>query len=154
MATVRALQKKLRKVNVLYETIEAAKKNTKEMVMLNLSQLFVGQNNMGDSFKKYKWKEYAEQKNQQNPRPGLGYPDLKLSGAFYKSFRAEVSSGGVNIFATDKKAPLLIEHYAKKGKQTIFGLTAANMKIWNKDCFFSDFKKGITRATGLTFNNQ
>lgn len=154
MTTVRDLRKTLRSVNILYETIKAAEKNSREMIMLNQVQLFSGENNKGESFKQYRWKEYAEYKNDKNPLPGLGYPDLKNTGAFYKGFWARINSAGIKMGSTDSKSSWLENHYSKRGKQLIFGLTPENQTTWNTVAFFNDFMKAIMQKTGLRFSRN
>ncbi|MEI7792653.1 MAG: hypothetical protein WCI57_04185 [Candidatus Berkelbacteria bacterium] len=149
MTTIRDLQQNLKSFNPLYESIKAAQANTKEMILLNLGQLFIGENNQGNSFKKYRWEDYAQQKNQQNPRPGLGYPDLKLTGGFYKGFFATVTSNGIVMGSHGKHAQWLEEYYSRRGQQLIYGLHEENMKQWIEDCFMVDYAKAVDDHTGL-----
>ena len=152
MATVLDLIDNLKEINVKKISTKAIELNKGELVLLNQTQLFGGENNRGESFKKYRWPEYAKQKNEQNPKPGLGYPDLKLTGSFYRSFFAEVKGDNIIIDARDKKKEWLMEHYStiKKG-QLIFGLTPDNTEVFIEICFAPDVKKLIEEQTGLKF---
>ena len=158
MATVLDVKKNLSYLRVFSITMMAGNANAKQLVMLNLSQLLVGENNYGGRFKPYApWEmedgtQYAEFKAHENPLPGEGNPDLKLHGDFYKSFKAKINSSGINIDATDEKTAWLTEHYAdEQGNQTIFGLKPDNLDIWIHDAFYQDFMKEVTRITGLQF---
>lgn len=152
MSTVLDLINNLKEISVKRISIKAIELNKGELVLLNQTQLFGGENNRGESFKKYRWPEYAKQKNEQNPNPGLGYPDLKLTGSFYRSFFAEVKGDNIIIDARDKKKEWLMEHYSTKSKgQLIFGLIPDNKAIFIQTCFAPDVQKLIEEQTGLKF---
>ena len=50
---------------------------------------------------KYRNAQYEKKKHRMNPRPGLGTPDLKLSGELHKSLKARVKSSSVSFEITD-----------------------------------------------------
>lgn len=152
MSTVLDLINNLKEISVKRISIKAVELSTGELVLLNQVQLFDGTNNQGKTFKKYKWEEYAEEKNKQNPNPGFGNPDLKLSGSFYKSFYAELRGENIIIDARDRKTGWLMEHYSTKSKgQLIFGLIPDNKAIFIQTCFAPDVQKLIEEQTGLKF---
>jgi hypothetical protein len=88
-------------------------------------QLEEGTTSSGGTLRKYRSPAYARMKNQMNPRPGQGNPDLKLTGAFYRGITATVSGGKVIIKSSDDKALSLEASY---GKDQIFGLNPQTKK--------------------------
>jgi hypothetical protein len=95
----------------LTETMPAFEKVQKE-------QLKAGKNNKGETIApKYRNKKYAIAKATQNPLPGLGTPDLFLTGKFYAGIDAEVGNGVIDIISKDDKGPALEDKYP-----AIFGL--------------------------------
>lgn len=91
-------------------------------------QLKLGIDSKGQKLKpKYSRVRYARAKNSVNPLPGLGTPDLKLTGSFYSNFYLTAKNKEFELFSSDDKADKL---QAKYGKD-IFGLTVENNKIVN-----------------------
>lgn len=60
---------------------------------------------------KYKNSDYAKKKQQRNPKPAFGTPDLTDTGAFVRSIRIDVFGDGFEPRATDSKAPALLAKY-------------------------------------------
>jgi hypothetical protein len=50
-------------------------------------------------------------KNSMNPLPGLGVPDLKLTGAFYRGFQTKVTPEAFSTSSTDEKNDALTAKY-------------------------------------------
>jgi len=94
-----------------------------KVIELNLSQLDAGLNREGKRFRQYRNRKYAGMKARMNPRPGYGNPDLKLTGDFWKAFRADIV-GGIDIYSTDQKATDLESRY-----EDIYGLTEDNLNV-------------------------
>lgn len=82
-------------------------------------QLTFGETSEGGTLRKYRNPAYARKKNSMNPLPGLGNPDLKLTGSFHRGIVTKIESGKVVIKSTDEKAQGLEAAY---GKDKIFGL--------------------------------
>jgi hypothetical protein len=76
---------------------------------------------------KYKNKPYALKKKKLNPKPGMGTPDLYLSGDFHGSFFLKNKSGNFEYGAKAKHSKYIIPKYPK-----IFGLEPKNKKVWIK----------------------
>ena len=93
------------------------------MLELNLLQLDYGLDTGGGKLRKYKSMRYAIKKNRMNSRPGLGNPDLKFTGAFWKAWRTDLRNHGVDIYSTDPKAEFLADKY-----MGIYGLTLESMQ--------------------------
>lgn len=84
-----------------------------EYVKDQKDQLYAGFDSKGQRLKSYASELYAEKKNQMNSAPGFGNPDLKLTGAFYDSIRADIDNDGFQVSASDEKANMLEEKYGK-----------------------------------------
>jgi hypothetical protein len=108
--------KRLDVVKVSEESLDQIKDDISEA---QRQQLIYGISSSGGTLRKYKSKAYAKKKNAMNPIPGIGNPDLKLTGAFHRSITTQVTSGKVIIKASDDKA---LELEASYGKDVIFGL--------------------------------
>lgn len=137
-------------------------KNSKAMVLMNMGQLFIGKNSKGENLRPYApWKmedgtEYADFKEELNPRPGWGNPDLKLTGSFYKGMFAKLEGDNIIQDSTDKKSEWLKKHYdgddselPLDGESNIFGLTDENHVHFVQEVYYPDFKKEIQAVTGL-----
>ena len=65
--------------------------HVEEIAAMNRQQLMEGVGSDGQPLNpSYAWNDYAQMKQQMNPLPGLGNPDLKLTGAFHASIKYEV----------------------------------------------------------------
>lgn len=91
--------------------LQAMADTAPQFVALQKDQLFDGFNSSGHRLQAYKSPKYAQKKNNMNPAPGYGNPDLKLTGAFYNSIRADLDNTGLVVSASDEKAPSLEEKY-------------------------------------------
>ena len=113
------------------------------MIELNQWQLAYGFNAREERFSRYRNKYYSIKKNRMNSRPGLGNPDLKLTGAFWKAFKTDIRKGVIDIYSTDPKAPHLEDKYAK-----IYGLTPESMNAIRAD-FLILFNERLRKEIGL-----
>lgn len=100
-----------------------------QIVKLNTDNLLKGLTPLGQRLTpSYSRVKYAKAKNRFNPLPGLGNPDLKLTGDFHNSFYIIAKKSAFTLEASDKKTGLLIDKY---GSENIFGLTIEDNKIVN-----------------------
>ena len=81
-----------------------------------------GENATGKRIGRYRNPAYARLKNSMNPVPGLGVPDLKLTGKFHREIFAEIRGDKVIIDSVNEKTEALVEKYG----ETIFGLNVEN----------------------------
>jgi hypothetical protein len=145
MGTVTDLMNALTSFDIKKEAIGVVERNKQHFVTLNQSQLLKGEKKDGTKLKGYKLKWYAELKNKINPLPGLGTPDLKLTGSFYKGMFASVDGDNINEFSTDEKAEALQNKYGPG----IFGLQDPNQEIFNETIILPDYLGVIEQKTGL-----
>lgn len=94
----------------------------------------------------YNWPNYAVMKNQMNPKPGFGHPDLYLTGSFQKAMFMKVEKETFEISSSDGKTFDLIKHYG----DDIFGLTVASKAVYAKTVY-ERIKAYISSKTGLRF---
>lgn len=119
------------------------------VIDLNLFQLEQGLNADGKKFRRYKNKGYAAKKNAMNSMPGFGTPDLKLTGDFWKAFKADLKGGVMDIYSTDPKAGWLEDGTPKmKAFAKIYGLTKENMNILRTE-FLLLFNERLRKEIGL-----
>lgn len=96
---------------------------------LNTGQLYEGKTPKGQKLTpKYSRVRYARAKNELNPLPGFGTPDLKVTGDFYSEFYLTAKNQEFELHSSDFKTGFLEKKY---GKENIFGLTVQNNKIVN-----------------------
>lgn len=125
MATLAEMSRRWKGLNLFKIYQEVITEETEEILDLNRDQLEKGKTSKGKKIKpKYK-KRYAEKKNKLNPMPGLGTPDLKLSGGFYKS-RTLKNKSGIFIFG----ATVAYKKYIEPKYDDIYGLDPKNQKIF------------------------
>lgn len=122
MLTIQSLQRKFQDLRTdevidqaLTKTVATFEKSQKE-------QLKAGKTKTGDKIvnkegKGYRSKSYALRKHAINPLPGLGTPDLKLTGEFYRQIDVEAGANVFDIISKDEKGPMLENKYPG-----IFGL--------------------------------
>lgn len=109
-------------------------------------QLKQGISSVGGTLRKYRSAAYARKKNQMNPLPGLGNPDLKLTGAFYRGITASVNSGKIILKSTDEKSQSL---EAKYGEDLIFGIYPEEKALFIAEHLKPEFNKRIRSEVGL-----
>lgn len=119
--------KKADKAYINEQLLRIVQEDSTYAIDLNTSQLLSGIDSKGKKLKTYRNKEYAAFKDNINPLPGFGTPDLKLTGSFqanmYLQFKASVG-WPVSFYSTDSKTQKLVDQYGK----SIFGLTQDNLK--------------------------
>lgn len=111
--------KHLKKYNKAYineQILRIIQQESDFIIDLNTTQLLSGIDGDGKSLKSYKNDTYATFKNQLNPIPNFGTPDLKLTGSFYEQRYLQfntVKGWPVTLFSGDEKTQKLIDEYGK-----------------------------------------
>ena len=120
---LRELANRANNFDVNKEIISSIKEHQAEIVDANVEQLMKGFDSEGKRLEKYSSPEYARMKNQMNPAPGIGNPDLRLEGQFHEAFFvAEINKDFFKISSKDWKREKLIRWYGID----IFGLNESN----------------------------
>jgi hypothetical protein len=125
MAGVRAIKEKYERLRkslpaIAENSLDAVKES---YVQLNKDQLEEGLSSTGNNFSQYASYDYAIRKNQLNPKPGFGNPDLKLEGSYYRGMKSIVENGKLKVTSTDEKATKLEKKYSA---DEIYGLNTEN----------------------------
>ena len=111
MATVNQLRSKLTALNVKDVSFHSVEETKEVIAEVQKEQMFQGLNAKGKKIGRYRSNKYARAKNEMNPLPGLGIPDLKLTGAFYAKVETEVTQEAFRSFSTDEKNDELTSKY-------------------------------------------
>lgn len=147
MLTISSLSEKFKTLNTDKVIDESLNETKDEFKAINKSQLKAGKTNTGENVApKYRRKKYALAKNQMNPLPGLGNPDLFLTGAFYEGIGVEVGKDVFDIISKDEKGPELENKY-----KDIFGLGNNFKKKYLDEDLGPTVQKKISTFTGLKF---
>jgi hypothetical protein len=128
---------------------EAAVNQTKgELQDKNKAQLMAGFDKTGAKIgdkKPYASSYYAFYKANLNPLPGLGNPDLHLTGDWQDEMSIEVSGESIIQNSANDKDAELIEKYGPE----IYGLGGQFKEDYLEEDLRPAFNKGIELATGL-----
>lgn len=120
MATIAGLYRRFQAFDGAKAAEAAMSATTVPLLAINKEQMKAGYNRfdekIGDS-KPYKNADYAFEKYRLNPLPGLGNPDLDLTGSFQAEMAAIVANGTLSIKSADPKNDKLTSEYPD-----IFGL--------------------------------
>lgn len=136
MATVFEFDDRAQKLDPVQIIKLCIQQTVYEIIALNCSQLESGEDSTGSFLKSYdpklryygkEYPEYRKQyyqvfKNELNPKPGLGNPDLFLTGEFYKGIGVVVTDTTYTVESNSEKAPRLELRYGSQ----IYGLTTEN----------------------------
>lgn len=111
MTTVNDMIRRVSSLDIKNEAFIAVTETKDEITEIQKEQMFHGLNAEGKRIGRYRSIKYARAKNEMNPLPGLGIPDLKLTGAFYAGFKTEVTPEVFKTFSLDAKNEALTEKY-------------------------------------------
>ena len=95
--------------------------------------------------KRYRRVRYARAKQQQNPLPGYGVPDLYLYGGFYRGMKTIMRSLDFETTSSDAKEAHLLGKYGA----ITFTISPTSIEKHNRESFLPDFANEIKRGTGL-----
>ena len=131
MTTIHAMLKRVKSVDLQTIGVNIVVDNKIELLDLNKDQLLNdGMNKNMVKLRSYRSASYARRKNQRNPSPGLGTPDLYNTGAFQDGFTLKINSkSSFDIFSTNSKNSELTKKYGKD----IFGLTETSKETFGRE---------------------
>lgn len=103
---------------------DAILENSPDAIRRNQNQLLDGENALGQpNSPSYARPSYAAFKNKKNPRPGLGTPDIHLTGTLFNKMFMSIEGPKVTIDSSDPKVDFpSIKQYKNK-----FGLQDQNL---------------------------
>ena len=117
-----------------------------EVLKRNKAQLKKGFSKNLKKLKKYRDQEYAVYKNQKNPEPGLGNPDLNETGDFWRGFRLKVlNKNQYDILSTDSKNDMLVKKYG----EDIFGMSDDSKEDFVKNIYRDKLKIKVNQVLKL-----
>lgn len=146
MATIGSMKRRFEKLDT-DKIIDTVMQDSQEMIAdKNAEQMHTGERKDGDTIRpEYRSPAYAELKHGQNPLPGEGIPDLRLTGAFYAGIYVKVVGDKIIYGSTDEKADKLEKKYGK----AIWGLNIPFKAEVMQEKIRPGIKKGIFEGTGL-----
>lgn len=146
MTTPLDMFRRIESLNIKQVATDALEDTASVIAEKNREQLEEGFDSNRENLLPYRSKVYAGMKNQMNPKPGYGNPDLKLTGAFYRGIRAEVNDDGeVHTYSTDSKDGKLVMKYGTD----IYGLGIIKGQEYINDHLSPAFNKAIHAKLNL-----
>lgn len=124
MATIHEMLRRARSIDLQAIGVSVIVDTKDAFIDLNKSQLMdKGEDKNSKKLKSYRSASYARKKNQRNPFPGLGTPDLFATGAFQNAFQLKINSkNSFDIFSSNSKSSDLQKKYGA----AIFGVSDPN----------------------------
>jgi len=151
LMTLTELRNNLNRLNIA-EVVESVYAETKEALEdLNTKQLRDGLTTAGGRFPSYAYPDYAQFKQQLNPAPGLGNPDLRLTGEFHSSIVATYNGVSINVGSNLSGTTKVDQLERWYGEDRIYGLTEENRRVHVEENIQPALQEQIERITGLTY---
>ena len=124
MATIHEMLRRAQSIDLQAIGVSVIVDTKDELIKLNKEQLMdKGEDKNLVKLKSYRSASYARKKNQRNPFPGLGTPDLYNTGAFQNAFQLKINSkNSFDIYSNNSKSGDLQKKYGK----AIFGVSDPN----------------------------
>ena len=146
MATLREMSKRLKNLDTTKIYIQVMNQESEQVLDMNRSQLLLGLTSRGKKIKpKYRNKRYAQKKRKLNSKPGIGTPDLKLSGDFHNSFTLKKKNNDYEFDATVSYKKYITPSRGDYGYDNVFGLNPKNQKKFNNEIFYPEYMERIKR---------
>lgn len=111
MTTVNDMIARMKSLKIKDVGYQAVTETKEKITDIQREQMFKGLDADGNKIRRYRNNKYAIAKNAMNPLPGLGVPDLKLTGAFYRGFITDVTPEIFSTRSTDIKNDELTAKY-------------------------------------------
>lgn len=99
-----------------------------------------GEDAQGHELKAYKDKKYAAMKHAMNPLPGMGVPDLYLSGALYRNMQVKDTGTGYEIVSTVPYFPALLKAQGLAALQ----LQADSKQVFRRKSLYPALRKVLS----------
>ena len=131
MATIHEMLRRVQSIDLQAIGVSVIVDTKDELIKLNKEQLMdKGEDKNLVKLKSYRSASYARKKNQRNPFPGLGTPDLYNTGAFQNAFQLKINSkNSFDIYSSNGKSGDLQKKYGK----AIFGISDPNKQEYADD---------------------
>lgn len=148
MGTVFNFDEKIQALDIKEAIVESVAETQYAPLGFVRGQLHYGEDGTGYQISpKYKSEGYALQKEELNPVPGLGTPDLFVTGDFYNSLEEVVNKSAYSftIDGTDEKAPKLELKYGDE----IYALNDQNKEYYSNEILKPYLVSKIKTELGL-----
>lgn len=130
MATIRKYATNFAKIDIPAQLPKLIEEVAPEAIAYNQQQLYRSSvDRFGKSLKQYQSPSYSLYKYRRNPLPGLGRPDLNLTGTLYRGMYLKVTGRSFYLGSIDSKEPKIEKKYGKD----IWGLTKENKARLSRD---------------------
>lgn len=143
MATLGTIRRRIEALNTDEVIAESFRRSIAGFTEWQKRQLYEGFNKRGERLVPYVSAQYAKKKNKINSNPGLGHPDLFLTGAFYEGIEVKLSGYQITVESRDEKGPDLKEKYDP------FGLGGQYKQGFVKEFYNPNFRAIIKEQSGL-----
>lgn len=112
------------------QAAEVVRENSNILIDMNTEKLKEGKTSTEDNISpSYYSDDYAQMKNDMNPRPGFGVPDLFLEGDFQERFFVEDVEMGWQIDSKNEKRNMLLSKYG----EDVLGNTEQDEREFNEE---------------------
>lgn len=148
MGTIFALNDKIKVVNIKLTIAKSVEETKDATVGIVKGQLHYGEDSSGHLISpKYKSNQYAKNKQEENPIPGFGTPDLFLKGDFTAGIKevVDASSYSFTIDSEDSKAPKLEAQYGGE----IYGMNDQNKEYYANEILKPHLVENLKNQLGL-----
>jgi len=130
MATISKFASNFSKIDIPTQLPIIIQELEPEAIAYNQQQLYRSSvDRFGKSLKQYQSPSYALYKYRRNPLPGLGKPDLNLTGTLYRGMYLKVTGKSFYLGSYDAKETKVERKYGKD----IWGLTRENKARLSRD---------------------
>jgi hypothetical protein len=136
MASWKQILERLNSVDIEAETKTIVEDNPQPIVQLVQSQLIKGEDGNGKKLRRYKNNAYARKKNAMNPLPGLGVPDLRLTGDTYNAMGVDTDETRYSIVSLTPQFNYTILGTAR---MKLFGEDAVKLQEGNKNVYRREY---------------
>lgn len=148
MSTIFDFNKRIQAVEIRPIIALCVEQSQYEILAFNRGQLYMGEGSNDKLLSpSYRSEGYAEFKESMNPKPGLGTPDLFLTGAFYNSLQMDVNKSQMTftVGSKEEKAPKLERKYGEK----IYGLNSENKAYFSQEILRPKIVDKLRSAIGV-----
>lgn len=112
MTTIHGMLKRVESIDIFQLASQTIADSKIEIADKNRAQLMEGYDKNGKKLKKYASTAYAKRKNQRNPFPGFGTPDLYNMGNYQEGITLRIlTKQTFEMYSTDWKYALLKKKY-------------------------------------------
>jgi hypothetical protein len=103
-----------------------------------------GLDSRGKKIRRYRNRHYAAKKHQMNAAPGLGTPDLRLTGAFQRSLSLHAGGSSAEVIGNDDKTGDLLAAFG----EDILGLNEESKDQYRNESLNPALARRIAAKTG------